>query len=731
MAVNLSFIGGAGWQFFDDTGNPLSGGKLYTYAAGTTTPLTTYTSRNGNIPNSNPIILDAAGRTPEQIWSTEGLLYKYVIKNVNDVLIRTWDDIGGTLVASNLAQDLAAPNGSSLVGYLSYGTAAVAQTVQTKLRETLSVIDFGADPTGVTDSTTAIQNALNAQAAATISFQNATGQTIGSGPTLLFPKGRYLISATLNIISQYAWLSGEQASLKKAGSFTGTAGLQMAGNAWRLHIEGLQFEDFSVGLYLDSSNLNSGQIGIHNCGFFGNTDRGIWLDCQSSKTIIQDCMFRSNKHDLWIERGDLVVLDGGWIQRLGNQLTDNYDGAIVNYGVLYARNILTVPQPETVVEPAWFKNYGYIDVDGVRFGGESGGIVAINNFNSAAPWGAQQDKSFVAIRNCPLYVGSNSPAIRLFELPNMIALENNTGLTGSNASAIGWSSSLSVPEQTAKIPTTLESRYFNIYCANNIGQLGISSNLLPFVTSNTQLRLWGDQFSQPRNLIFDYIETAIGSSDVYGTIEWKGYDASNPAVVGRRGAIIGRSVSTTGGFELAFQTGANNAALAERLVLQENGILRPGADNTQAFGTSLFRWSVIYAATGTINTSDARDKQNVLALDAAEYRVAKTLKQAIKKYRFKDAVAIKGDAARVHIGVLAQDVVKAFSDEGLDAFQYGIVCYDSWPDTYEDVFKTEIDPTDSNKIARVPTGEKVLVKPAHDKYGIRYDELLTFILAAL
>lgn len=94
MAVNLSFIGGAGWQFFDDSGLPLSGGKIYTYAAGTTTPLTTYTSRDGLTANANPIILDAAGRTPQQIWSTEGLLYKYVVAKSNDVQIRVWDNIG-------------------------------------------------------------------------------------------------------------------------------------------------------------------------------------------------------------------------------------------------------------------------------------------------------------------------------------------------------------------------------------------------------------------------------------------------------------------------------------------------------------------------------------------------------------------------------------------------------------------------------------------------------------
>lgn len=146
-------------QFLDANGNPLSGGKVYTYAAGTTTPLTTYTDEGGSTPNTNPVILDSRGEAA--IWLGVAS-YKLKLTTATDVEIWTVDNIVSASVQA--LADLSESGGSALVGYLPAGTGAVATTVQAKLRQTVSVKDFGAVGDGIADDTTAIQAANNSGA---------------------------------------------------------------------------------------------------------------------------------------------------------------------------------------------------------------------------------------------------------------------------------------------------------------------------------------------------------------------------------------------------------------------------------------------------------------------------------------------------------------------------------------------------------------------------------------
>jgi hypothetical protein len=125
----------------------------------------------------------------------------------------------------------------------------------------------------------------------------------------------------------------------------------------------------------------------------------------------------------------------------------------------------------------------------------------------------------------------------------------------------------------------------------------------------------------------------------------------------------------------------------------------PTADNSYVLGGPSNRWSTVYAGNGTINTSDARQKQQDRPLSEAEKAVAIRVKGIIKTFKFNKAVEEKGDKARIHVGVYAQELAAAFAAEGLDAHQYGMFCYD------------EIE--------------------GGDIYGVRYEELLAFVISAM
>ena len=191
MTVSISYVAGASAQFFTNSGVPLAGGLLYTYAAGTTTPLTTYTSNSGLTANTNPIVLDSGGRLASEVWLTTGSNYKFVLKDSSAVLIATYDNIPGVGDANAVLDALAASSGSSLVGFIQAGTGAVAETVQAKLREIVSVKDFGAKGDGVTNDTTAIQAALNTQ------------------KSVFVPAGVYIVSTTLRLTHDGQMFYGE------------------------------------------------------------------------------------------------------------------------------------------------------------------------------------------------------------------------------------------------------------------------------------------------------------------------------------------------------------------------------------------------------------------------------------------------------------------------------------------------------------------------------------------
>lgn len=155
--------------------------------------------------------------------------------------------------------------------------------------------------------------------------------------------------------------------------------------------------------------------------------------------------------------------------------------------------------------------------------------------------------------------------------------------------------------------------------------------------------------------------------------------------------------------------GTNNGVSA---VLETSGVLRSGADNAVSLGSAGNRWSVVYAGTGTINTSDARDKQWRGGLNDAERAAARAIMAEIGIFQWQDALAERGEDARLHIGVRAQAVwgimarhglVAPIGDDGLPSgkCRYGFLCFDAWD----------------------AGGER------GNRYGLRTDQLALFLIA--
>jgi hypothetical protein len=179
-----------------------------------------------------------------------------------------------------------------------------------------------------------------------------------------------------------------------------------------------------------------------------------------------------------------------------------------------------------------------------------------------------------------------------------------------------------------------------------------------------------------------------------------------------------------------------------------------GSDDNVDLGAASLRFDDVYATTGTIQTSDQNEKQNIASLTTAEMTAAKAISKLFKTFKWQDKVAAKGDAARTHTGVIAQEVQQAMTDAGLDASKYAFWCSDTWWETSTEVAAVEavaeaaaVYDDDGNLVT--PPVDAVPAKDAYtriDTYntadeapegatqrtrlGIRYPELLAFVGAA-
>ena len=206
------------------------------------------------------------------------------------------------------------------------------------------------------------------------------------------------------------------------------------------------------------------------------------------------------------------------------------------------------------------------------------------------------------------------------------------------------------------------------------------------------------------------------SSNGFTQIAKQGVDAADPVLILNQTGLDGEiqrfykdgstvgSINVGAGNVLAIGQGSNYIQFHDSLNSFYASDGNGGRDNAMDIGTSSVRFDDIYATNGTIQTSDRNEKQDIEALTDAETRVAVAAKGLLRKFRWKDAVAEKGDEARTHFGIIAQDLQDAFTAEGLDAGDYAMFISSTW--------------TDEDGVEQT-------------RLGVRYSELLAFIIAAI
>ena len=260
-------------QFFDANGNPLAGGKLYTYEAGTSTPLATYTDSTGGTPNTNPIILDSRGEA--SVWMSTNS-YKFILNSAAGVLIWTVDNLTSAGWQSLAA--LAASGGSALVGYIQGLGGAVATTVQAKLREVASIKEFGT--VGTADDTLVFQTAITACA----------------NRSLFIPAGNYAVSNL--VIGQEINIIGEGYSLTGINQIAGSTGpVILINGARHPSMRHLKVQGAGTGTHCVSIIGASSGNQFFDCFFTGAGLDGVSVAGTADNVVLLDCILETNGRD--------------------------------------------------------------------------------------------------------------------------------------------------------------------------------------------------------------------------------------------------------------------------------------------------------------------------------------------------------------------------------------------------------------------------------------------------
>lgn len=557
---------------------------------------------------------------------------------------------------------------ASAVQYTPAGTGAVATTVQTKLRETVSVKDFGAVGDGVTDDTAAIQAAAD--------YANSIGGFLSGAP------GTYLVTATISL--QCSGNLGEMtieantnliSPIVRFGTTSGTTTSYKIITLPRVRNRNRTAGTWGAGVGIELANCNTNTIVIPSA-----TECEVGVTCGGYNSGFAynnvTLMFvYSNKINLRLK----PAAGGGWCNqntftggRLGANSADfTISGYVGTRQIVLDKGAATSGGPNnntfinTSIETdvyeymiAFEQSASYNQFINCRYEGTNKFILFNTDISSGI--------------NSNLFIGGYQASSLDFTYSGLGSSVYNSALNGRTNSVESTGYAFNIVNKASNSVTAPHLQGFDA------GQKALGKTA---ASTDWRYRLYADGLSFKESTeSFDKVTIASGQT-------------GNPSVLfGAGTAAPDRGITISG----------TTALVLENTV---SGTTRPNFDNANSLGNASFRWSVVYAGTGTINTSDKRAKQQIRPISNIEKRVAIRLKGLVRSFKFNDAVGIKGDKARIHVGVIAQDVKFAFETEGLDPMQYGIFCYDEWESTKD--------------------------QPAGNRYGIRYDQLLAFIIGAM
>lgn len=346
------------FQGLDSSGNPLSGGKLYTYEAGTLTNKATYTTQAGTVANANPVVLDSSGRAA--VWLGSGA-YRMILKTSADVTVWDTDNISGETTSADLA-GTASGKGSALIGHIAAGAGSVDRTVQDKLREIISIADKGADLTGATDSAAAIQAAHDAIVAS------------GRKGVLVFNPGTVKCSSGITINTLKVEVQGVGCTLDFSGMTSGVA-LTIIGNG-HVNLGGLRLEGNSATGSVDGVLMSSASAGapvsvitLRNLAVVSFGRGMVWGDncylCDFYDVVIADCFITIDSIAttnagacMAFHGGKLInqVPGGTMLRNVNPNLQFEGHGTVIDAeGVNFDMNGGSVELHGGLIEPADFK----------------------------------------------------------------------------------------------------------------------------------------------------------------------------------------------------------------------------------------------------------------------------------------------------------------------------------------------------------------------------------------